>query len=175
MEGSLFPTLMHLAVARDDIDGVTFCLSAEDQFGSTDMDGFSPSHDSHYESRLAISGGIVNCIDPASGHAPLHAAALNGSMKCLSILLAAGALVHVRDVLGHTPLYYAARQRHEEAVDVLVKAGAILGGSDIDGGYVNLAVERAVVSNDESALLIWRKAGAGITSDSADVKRQVEM
>lgn len=174
MEGSLFPTLMHLAVARDDTEGVSFCLSAEAPSGSgtaADATSFSPTHESYRESRFAISGGIVNCVDVASGHAPLHVAALNGSIKCLNMLLEAGALVHVRDVLGHTPLYYAARQKYESAVDVLVRAGAILGGSDVDGGFVDLAVEQALVSNNENALRIWRKAGARIPNPPQESTR----
>lgn len=55
----------------------------------------------------SIAGGIVNCFDPASGRSPLHVAALNGSSKCINILLKSGALVHLRDSLGHTALYYA--------------------------------------------------------------------
>ncbi|KAH9930599.1 asparaginase-domain-containing protein [Fomitopsis serialis] len=58
---------------------------------------------------IAIGGGLVNCVEPASRRSPLHSAALNGS---------AGALVHLRDSLGHTPLYYAARQGHEQVVEV---------------------------------------------------------
>ena len=49
----------------------------------------------------------INSLDPASGRSPLHVAALNGSTKCVNILLKSGASVHLRDSLGHTALYYA--------------------------------------------------------------------
>ena len=111
---------------------------------------------------LAVSGGLANCADPASGRSPLHAAALNGAGRAAETLLEAGALVHVRDALGHTPLYYAARQGSEEVVELLVRAGANLGGADVEGGFVRLAVDKAVRARDEAALRVWKKAGASI-------------
>ena len=149
MEGALFPFLIHLAAARDDTDGVAFCLSAES--GGTDTPG------------LFVGGGLANCVDPASGRSPLHAAALNGSTRAANMLLEAGALVHVRDTLGHTPLYYAARQGHEELVDLLVKTGANLGGSDVEGGFVALAVKKATHARDARALDIWKRTGADVS------------
>ncbi|RDX50050.1 L-asparaginase [Lentinus brumalis] len=150
MESALFPFLIHLAAARDDRDGVAFCLAA--QSGGTDGPGVS------------VGGGLANCLDPASGRSPLHAAALNGSTSAANILLEAGALVHVRDALGHTPLYYAARQGHEDLVDLLVKTGANLGGSDVEGGFVALGSKKAMHARDERALDIWKKAGADIVN-----------
>ncbi|EJF66300.1 asparaginase-domain-containing protein [Dichomitus squalens] len=143
IESSLFPFLVHLAVARDDPEAVSFALSVES----------NPE-----ASSLAVSGGLANCADPASGRSPLHVAALNGSICAANMLLEAGALVHVRDALGHTPLYYAARQGHEELVELLVKAGANLGGTDVDGGYVSLAVAKA--GGYANSLAVWKKAGA---------------
>jgi 60kDa lysophospholipase len=93
-EAALLPFLMHTAVARDDLAGFEFCLQA--------ADGNSKDNT---PARI-IPGGIVNCIDPASGRAPLHTAALNGSLNSVKALLEAGALVHHRDNLGHTALYY---------------------------------------------------------------------
>ncbi|KAH9928475.1 L-asparaginase [Epithele typhae] len=147
-ESSLFPFLIHLAAARDDPDGVAFCLAAE--------------RDRAPESGMVIGGGLANCADPASGRAPLHAAALQGAHRAAGMLLEAGALVHVRDALGHTPLYYAARQGHEELVELLVKTGANLGGADLEGGFVRLAVKKAVRARDEAALRVWKKAGMDV-------------
>ncbi|KAI0748667.1 L-asparaginase [Daedaleopsis nitida] len=148
-ESALFPFLIHLAAARDDVDGVSFCLAAE--AGRTDGSG------------ITVGGGLANCLDPASGRSPLHVAALSGATRAANMLLEAGALVHIRDALGHTPLYYAARQGHEEVVGVLVKTGANLGGADIEGGFVALAVKKATHAPDERALRVWKKAGADIT------------
>ncbi|RPD64541.1 asparaginase-domain-containing protein [Lentinus tigrinus ALCF2SS1-7] len=149
MESALFPFLIHLAAARDDTDGLAFCLSAES--GGTDGPG------------VCVGGGLANCLDPSSGRSPLHAAALGGHTKAASMLLEAGALVHVRDSLGHTPLYYAARQGHEDLVDLLVKTGANLSGLDVEGGFVALAVNKAMHARDERVLNIWRKAGADVS------------
>jgi len=156
-EAALVPFLIHLAAARDDVESLKFCLSPV-----TDSD-----HHTHDDSQRygAVAGGVVNCLDPASGHSPLHVAALNGSTQCAGILLESGALVHLRDALGHTSLYYAARQGHELVVDNLVKVGANLGGSDLDGGFAMLAVQNALRARDQNAIRIWAKAGMKIPTE----------
>lgn len=93
-QAALLPLLVHAAAARDDSTGIAFCLRAADVRGEEAHTG------------LTIPGGIVNCREPTSSRAPLHTAALNGSARCVGILLEAGALVHLRDTLGHTALYY---------------------------------------------------------------------
>lgn len=99
-ESSLLPFLVHLAVARDDVTCLDFCLNYEGR----ELD---PLRSPVAGERLGYAGGLVNSMDPASGRFPLHVAAMNGSVKCLAILLKTGALVHLRDTLGHTALYYA--------------------------------------------------------------------
>jgi len=150
-ESALVPFLIHLAAARDDAESLKFCLSP-----ATDSDQHTYDDGQRYG---AVPGGVVNCLDPASGRSPLHVAALNGSTHCAGILLKSGALVHLRDALGHTSLYYAARQGHELVVDNLVKVGANLGGSDLDGGFAMLAVQNALHARDQNAIRIWAKAG----------------
>lgn len=86
----LIPYLIHLAAARNDVAGLEFCIN-------------SVADDSGI---LNIPGGLVNCLDPATGKTPLHVASLNGSTECADVLLRSGALVHLRDTLGHTALYY---------------------------------------------------------------------
>jgi len=85
-EASLLPFVTHLAVARDDPQGLEFCL------------------------RMDSVGEMVNYQD-VSGRSPLHTAAINNSVRCLSMLLKKGGLVHLRDSLGHTPLYYVSHSR----------------------------------------------------------------
>jgi lysophospholipase len=84
-EASLLPFATHLAVARDDPHGLEFCLRADSM------------------------SEVVNCLD-VSGRSPLHTAATNNSVKCVSMLLEKGGLVHLRDSLGHTPLYYVSHE-----------------------------------------------------------------
>jgi lysophospholipase len=85
-EASLIPFVAHLATARDDPRGLEFCF------------------------RTDSMGGVANCLD-ASGRSPLHTGAINNSIKCVSLLLEKGALVHLRDSLGHTPLYYVSHSQ----------------------------------------------------------------
>lgn len=96
-ETSLLPFVTHLAVARDDLPGLGFCL------------------------RTDSAGELANWPD-VSGRSPLHTAAINNSVKCLDTLLKKGALVHLRDALGHTPLYYVnhSRQPAKRGIDTPV-------------------------------------------------------
>ena len=172
-ESALFPFLIHLASARDDVESLNFTIDAATNMGADSALG-TTMESQQYKN---IAAGIVNCLEGGSGRAPLHVAALNGSTRCALRLLESGALVHLRDALGHTALYYvraplilsylfltlrpsqAARQRHEATVEVLVQAGANLGGLDFEGGFVNLAVKLASRMGDSMALRIWSKAG----------------
>ena len=101
-EMALLPLLTHLAAAKDDVQGLEFCLKPINQPESP-SDMITPG-----VSTQTFHGGVgaANCIDAASGRSPLHVAALNGSLNCMKVLLESGALVHLRDGLGHTPLYY---------------------------------------------------------------------
>jgi 60kDa lysophospholipase len=96
-EAVLYPFLIHLAASRNDIETLKVYLGA---LGEADTKpGFGTSSDS-------VAGGMVNCLESASGRSPLHVAALNGHTDSVRFLLQSGALVHLRDVLGHTALYY---------------------------------------------------------------------
>lgn len=136
-EASLLPLVTHLAVARDDPHGLEFCFRGDS------------------------AGEVANCMD-VSGRSPLHTAAINNSVKCVGMLLKKGALVHLRDSLGHTALYYAARMKHGSIVDLLVSAGAGLGGSDIEGGFVGVAINQAIRIGDEEAIQAWQKSGISL-------------
>lgn len=148
-EAALLPFLVHLAVARNDVEALDFCLTSAGTV-SCMTEGTA---------EVVVPGGIVNCLDAGSGRGPLHVAALNGNMRCVKKLLESGALVHLRDELGHTALYYAARQGHAGIVDTLVSAGANLGGMENEAGYVGLAVQNAVRAGNEAMMDIWRRAG----------------
>ncbi|KAK2466740.1 hypothetical protein APHAL10511_000998 [Amanita phalloides] len=151
-ESVLLPFLIHLAAARDDLESLKFCLSAGPEA--------DPSPVPVIRQYGSIAGGLVNCLEPATGRSPLHVAALNGNIRSVDMLLRSGALVHLRDALGHTALYYAARQSHEAVVDELVQAGATPGG--VDSSYVEMAINNALLLGDQHSLRIWAKTGATI-------------
>jgi len=145
-EASLLPFVIHLAVARDDPHGLEFCL------GTNSV------------------GEVANSLD-VSGRSPLHTAALNNSVRCVSMLLEKGALVHLRDSLGHTPLYYATRMKHGDIVDLLVSAGAILGGSDVEGGFAGVVIGNAIRHGDEGAIQIWQRSGINLEGGATQARR----
>lgn len=120
-EVALYPFLMHLSAAKDDVEGIKFCLKSDPALGSERDDPELLA-----SRNTAVRGGIVNCIDPASGRSPLHVAALNGSIRCVETLLENGALVHLRDSLGHTALYYVSNKHIFHKLTLLMLM-AILG------------------------------------------------
>lgn len=102
-EAVLYPFLMHLAAARDDVETLSFCLrtvepGVENAVGSPAAEGL--------KSHGLMAGGVVNSLEPGSGRSPLHIAALNGHVRSVNLLMQSGALVHLRDAMGHTALYY---------------------------------------------------------------------
>ena len=92
-EAVLFPLLIHLAAAKDDLESLKYCLKPAD------------NDDEELKFKM-IPGGIVNCLESSSGRSPLHVACLNGNVRSVELLLRSGALVHLRDNLGHTALYF---------------------------------------------------------------------
>lgn len=105
-EAVLLPFLIHLAVARNDVDSVTFCLaSTSSSTDDTSGDSVQTPVDTIHQYGN-IGGGLVNALEMGSGKSPLHVAALNGHIDTVNLLLHSGALVHLRDGLGHTAVYY---------------------------------------------------------------------
>lgn len=62
-------------------------------------------------------GAAIN-VEDSSGYTPLHAAASEGSIACLKILLRAGAEIDGKSKTN-TPLHLAVQKGHPEAVQVL--------------------------------------------------------
>lgn len=47
-------------------------------------------------------------------------------------------------------------------MDSLVRAGANLGGSDIEGGFADVAIKKALQHGDEGAIQVWQKSGTSL-------------
>ena len=116
-EAVLFPFLIHLAAAKDDLESLKYCLK--------------PAENDDEELKFKmIPGGIVNCLEPSSGRSPLHVACLNGNLRSVQLLLRSGALVHLRDNLGHTALYFvscSSRVVRNEANQFHIQSGCSAG------------------------------------------------
>lgn len=69
------------------------------------------------------SGLPIDAVDN-KGEGLLSMAAFNNAVRCLQVLVDAGADVNQRNERGYTPLHYAAGLFHPEAVRVLLAAGA---------------------------------------------------
>jgi 60kDa lysophospholipase len=104
---AILPYLIHLAASKDDIHALKFCIDAADA-AAADANIEAKSLSGDPVSAIIGRGGaagIVNALDTAR-RAPLHTAALRGSVACTKVLLESGASVHLRDSLDHTSLYY---------------------------------------------------------------------
>ena len=118
-EAVLFPFLIHLAAAKDDLESLKYCLKPAD------------NDDEELKFKM-IPGGIVNCLESSSGRSPLHVACLNGNVRSVELLLRSGALVHLRDNLGHTALYFvscSSRMVQSEANHIHVQYTGCSAGS----------------------------------------------
>lgn len=55
--------------------------------------------------------------------------------------------------------------KNGSVVDLLVSAGANLGGSDIEGGFVDVVIEKALRHGDERAIQMWQKSGISLEKE----------
>lgn len=108
--GAILPFLIHVAAAKNDVEGIQFCIDAWEQLTKLEDKEAQPSSPVVEKSFLqSVGSGICNVLD-TSGRSPLHTAALNGSLESTRLLLQNGASVHSRDLLDHTMLYYVSDQ-----------------------------------------------------------------
>jgi len=52
--------------------------------------------------------------------------------------------------------------KHGSIVDSLVSVGANLGGSDIEGGFADIAIKKALRHGDERAIQAWKRSGISL-------------
>jgi lysophospholipase len=110
---TILPFLIHVAAAKNDGEGIQFCMDAWDELAKLE-DRETPFGSpvlgkSFLHSGSGVGSGICNVLD-TSGRSPLHTATLNGSLESARLLLENGASVHSRDLLDHTVLYYVSDQ-----------------------------------------------------------------
>ncbi|WP_214749041.1 MULTISPECIES: ankyrin repeat domain-containing protein [unclassified Exiguobacterium] len=97
-----------------------------------DTDGYNALHvvasktgNSKILKALAREAQYINRFDgDGDGYAPLHYAAQENKVKCINVLLQAGADVNLRTVHGFTPLHTAAGEGHVKAVKALIEGQA---------------------------------------------------
>jgi len=61
--------------------------------------------------------------------------------------------------------------RHTGIVDFLVGAGANLGGTDVEGGFADVAIKKALQHGDEGAIEVWQKSGISLEEKDIAGKR----
>lgn len=61
----------------------------------------------------------------------LHAAAYDGQVHLVKLLLTLGADIDAREVNGRTPLHHAANNGHQEVIEYLVRQGADVNAIDM--------------------------------------------
>lgn len=99
----------------------------------------------------------VNALDSCS-RSVLHLAAINGNLRIIRLLLAAGANVNVQDSDGRTPMMKAVECGHTDVLQLLLEtAGADVDLADREKG--NTALHTALIgANLDCALYIIRNA-----------------
>lgn len=152
-ERIILPYLIHRAAASNDVASLKWHLNAlarleeadiassssqtaarlQAHRGSVPTIGTAGTSDRELSSSaLSSSSGRPSALpvslSPLDSTYPLHAAAALGHATCVSLLLEAGASVHLRDYAasGHTPLYLAARNGHAAVVGLLRAVGGLL-------------------------------------------------
>lgn len=115
-------TPLHLASIRGDHECVRILLHNN-----------TYKKDSSTENHLKylFSGNFGLNKKDTSGYSPLHYACINGSDKCVQILLDNDALVDIGDQYGQTPLYHASKNGHHNCIQILIDRGA---DKNVQGG-----------------------------------------
>merc|ERR1740130_1255318 len=121
---------VHNAAIAGDAAKIKSLVEAGGQVNARDVTDVTPLH---YAARVGKAESAtallemkadVTAVTSDAGRMPLHAAAENGSVAVIQILLAAGAPLDAKDVRERTPLHWACCSSREEAAAALLDAGA---------------------------------------------------
>lgn len=110
------------------------------------LDHFSALHfaclDNHQDIVKILIEAKIEPNGPSSRQqsAPIHLAAANGHLNCLTYLLKAGADVDIRDSHNNTPLHHACRSCFTDVALSLVRAGADIDAKN-DAGRTTIEVQ----------------------------------
>lgn len=136
---------LHCAVMNGHVGVIETLLAKGARFDVSDKSGTTLWHEAAARGHAALVGVFNSLshtlasiehlgVDDTSGRRgpldivgrhPVHAAALNGHVDFLRMMLESDpSLVDVTDSEGCTPLYYAAGRGHTEALKLLISAGA---------------------------------------------------
>lgn len=110
---------------------------------------------------MVDEGADIHARGKMRGMTPLHAAASNGNIESVEVLLRLGANIEARDDNGNTPLHSAAHFSHSHAVvEVLLRAGADIEARNGKGLTPLLVAEDH--SHDPLMVEVLLRAGADI-------------
>lgn len=122
-------SLLHIAVARGDINGIEKQVSSGADINSLAGDGLATLHWSIANDNVEIMAKLLNMgADPnvvtTEGATPIMNAVQSNKKNHLNLLLQSGALINFKDNRGFTALHRASEMGHEEIVEILLKNGA---------------------------------------------------
>ncbi len=100
-----------------------------------------------------VASGLYLNVRNASGHTPLHTAAIIEDLDAVSRLLRLGAKIDIEDYDGCTALHRAAQARISDLVPLLLKNGANAHSVDYTGGTPLLYAMAHFRQNNAKALL----------------------
>ncbi len=122
-------SLMHIAVARGDVDGIEREVKWGADINALAADGLATLHwsiayhNTDMIERLLSMGADPNVMSN-QGATPIMNAVQSNKPEHLKVLLRSGALVNFKDYRGFTALHRAAEMGHVNMVELLLNAGA---------------------------------------------------
>lgn len=118
-------TPLHYAAANGRRDCVPYMLQLQSDVNARDILDWTPLHYACNASQFSVVQRVLEegrsqvNAQGIDGVAPLHLAAMNGSIETVQILIQAGAALDIQDASGTTALHWAAFKGHEAIVEYL--------------------------------------------------------